>query len=108
MNKKTFPNPVKLQEVIDKCCIDGIIEYDYGDHYDDNGPIPNAPKEKRYRLSFFVPGNTIANSTLSVEPFFVTTFSSYWPAVKNSFIMLLYRNYNINYNLLKCFLLLKL
>ena len=33
------------------------MEYDYGDHYDDNGPIKGAPKAIRYRTSYFVPGS---------------------------------------------------
>lgn len=40
---------------LDLLCVHGFVEYDYGDHYDDNGPIPGAPKEKRYRTSYFVP-----------------------------------------------------
>ena len=56
MNKKQF-SAAKLQEVIDLMSVHGIMEYDYGDHYDDNGPIKDAPKEKRYRISFFVPGS---------------------------------------------------
>ena len=55
-NKKQF-DPLKFKEVVDLMCVHGIVEYDYGDHYDDNGPIKNAPKEKRYRLSYFVPGS---------------------------------------------------
>ena len=43
--------------------VHGILEYDYGDHYDDNGPTVKEwteewkVQEKRYRISFFVPGS---------------------------------------------------
>ena len=56
MHAKRF-TPEKLKEVLDLAAVHGIIEYDYGDHYDDNGPIPGAPKEIRYRTSYFVPGS---------------------------------------------------
>ena len=55
-NKRQF-DPIKFKEVLELMCVHGIVEYDYGDHYDDNGPIKDAPKEKRYRLSYFVPGS---------------------------------------------------
>ncbi len=60
--KKHF-DPVKLQEVLDLMAVHGILEYDYGDHYDDNGPTVKEwteewkAQEKRYRISFFVPGS---------------------------------------------------
>ena len=47
----------KFKETLELLCTHGFVEYDYGDHYDDNGPIPGAPKEKRYRTSYFVPGS---------------------------------------------------
>ncbi len=57
--------PAKLQELLDSMAVKGIIEYDYGDHYNDDGPIPDAPKIKRYRISFFVPGSAeLFNSSL--------------------------------------------
>ena len=51
MGKEAF------SKALDLLCVHGFVEYDYGDHYDDNGPIPGAPKEKRYRTSYFVPGS---------------------------------------------------
>ncbi len=74
MNKKNF-DPVKCKEVLDLACVHGLIEYDYGDHYDDNGPIKeyfdenlkikDPIKEKRYRLSYFVPGSAeLFNSSI--------------------------------------------
>ena len=60
-------DPLKFKETIHDLCIHGILEYDYYDTYNDNGPIPGAnPKhEKRYRLSFFVPGSAeLFNSSI--------------------------------------------
>ncbi|MBQ1771236.1 MAG: 4Fe-4S binding protein, partial [Clostridia bacterium] len=51
MDEKTFA------ETLDLLAVHGIVEYDYGDHYNDDGPIPGAPAEKRYRYSYFVPGS---------------------------------------------------
>ena len=75
MNKKQF-DPVRTKEILDLLCVHGLIEYDYGDHYDDNGPIKeyfdenlkikDPVKEKRFRLSFFVPGSAeLFNSSIS-------------------------------------------
>ncbi len=56
-------NPTRLQEILDLMSVHGIVEYDYGDHYDDNGPTVKEwteewkTKEKRYRISYFVPGS---------------------------------------------------
>jgi len=66
LTKKTFTTDVnKFKETLDLAAVHGIIEYDYGDHYNDNGPIPNAPRDKRYRLSYFVPGSAeLFNSSI--------------------------------------------
>ena len=56
MNKKQF-NAAKLQKILDDGSKIGIFEYDYGDNYDDNGPIKDAPVVKRWRVSFYVPGS---------------------------------------------------
>ncbi len=54
-------DPKHIEEVYEQMSVIGIIEYDYGDNYThnlkDDHPIPNAPKIKRYRLPFFVPGS---------------------------------------------------
>lgn len=50
-------SPVDVHRILEEGAMAGIFEYDYGDNYDDNGPIENAPKIKRYRVSFFVPGS---------------------------------------------------
>ena len=57
MKKNKDMDPAHLQKVLDAMAVTGFLEYDYGDHYDDNGPIPGAPKEKRYRICFYVPGS---------------------------------------------------
>ena len=55
--------PVQVKETLDLCAVHGIIEYDYGDHYTDEGPVNKEwteeykAQEKRYRLSYFVPGS---------------------------------------------------
>ena len=56
-NKKQFTRE-RFDELLDLMAVHGILEYDYGDHYDDNGPTQEKdPSEIRYRLSFFVPGS---------------------------------------------------
>ena len=56
-------DPIKFKETLDLLCVHGLIEYDYGDHYTDDGPENKnwteeyKAKEKRYRLSYFVPGS---------------------------------------------------
>lgn len=62
MNKNI--EPAKLQKMFDEMSVKGIVEYDYGDHYTDEGPIKDAPHIKRYRICFFVPGSAeLFNST---------------------------------------------
>ncbi len=56
-NKKQFSRE-RIDELLWQMSVHGILEYDYGDHYDDNGPTQEKnPDEIRYRLSFFVPGS---------------------------------------------------
>ncbi len=63
MNKEY--NPVDLQKMLDDMSVIGILEYDYGDNYAWDHPIEDAPKIKRYRLCFFVPGSAeLMNSTV--------------------------------------------
>ncbi|MCR5760840.1 MAG: FAD-dependent oxidoreductase [Sphaerochaetaceae bacterium] len=45
-----------LERVLDEASRVGLIEYDYSDQYNDDGPIEGADKRKRWRLSYFVPG----------------------------------------------------
>ncbi len=45
-----------FQELLDEMCYIGLLEFDYGNHYDHNGRT--APQsERRYCLSMFVPGS---------------------------------------------------
>ena len=46
----------ELQKILDKMSHIGILEYDYGDLYDKNGPI-EGKRERRYLLPLFVPGS---------------------------------------------------
>ena len=63
MNKEL--NPVELQKLLDEMSVIGIVEYDYGDNYGYEAPIEDAPKIKRYRLCFFVPGSAeLMNSSV--------------------------------------------
>ena len=63
MNKEL--TPVDVQRLLDELSYIGFIEYDYGDNYADEHPIEDAPKIKRYRLSYFVPGSAeLMNSSL--------------------------------------------
>ena len=58
-------NPVDLQKIVDELAVIGFIEYDYVDNYAWDHPIEDAPKIKRYRLSYFVPGSAeLMNSTV--------------------------------------------
>ena len=58
-------NPVDFQKMLDDMAVIGILEYDYGDNYAWDHPIEDAPKIKRYRLCFFVPGSAeLMNSTV--------------------------------------------
>lgn len=55
---------IKLQKLFDEMADIGIVEFDYGDLYDDNGPIQDKPRIKRYRICYFVPGSAeLFNST---------------------------------------------
>lgn len=46
----------ELQKILDEMTHIGILEYDYGDLYDRNGPI-EGKRERRYLLPLFVPGS---------------------------------------------------
>ena len=63
MNKEL--TPVDVQRLLDELSYIGFIEYDYGDNYAFDHPIEDAPKVKRYRMSYFVPGSAeLMNSSL--------------------------------------------
>ena len=65
MNPEYAEKPVEFQKLLDDMSVIGIIEYDYGDNYAWDHPIKDAPKVKRYMLSYFVPGSAeLMNSTV--------------------------------------------
>lgn len=66
---------IDLQKILDQMSVIGILEYDYGDLYDHDGPTGNEnirtmPEEekrkiRRYRVCFFVPGSAeLFNSSI--------------------------------------------
>lgn len=57
LNKKEFADRIAFFKIIDEMSHIGILEYDYGDNYDHNGPIEGAKKVRRYVLPMFVPGS---------------------------------------------------
>lgn len=65
MNKENFESPIEFKETVELLCVHGLLEYDYGDQYGEDKPLPGANErtkeqlalDKRYRLSFFVPGS---------------------------------------------------
>ena len=65
MNPEYSEKPVEFQKLLDDMAMVGILEYDYGDNYAWDHPIKDAPKIKRYMLSYFVPGSAeLMNSTV--------------------------------------------
>ncbi len=55
---------IQFQKLLDDMADVGILEFDYGDLYNDDGPITDKPRVKRYRICFFVPGSAeLFNST---------------------------------------------
>ena len=57
MVKLTGVEKEHLEEVLEEMAHRGLLEYDYGDHYTNEGPIKDAPRIKRYQLPMFVPGS---------------------------------------------------
>ena len=55
--KLTNMNPENLEPIVEEMAKRGLLEFDYGDHYTNDGPIKDAPKIKRYMLPMFVPGS---------------------------------------------------
>ncbi len=56
MNKEKAKDKEKFQKLLDEMAYIGLLEYDYGYHYDHNGRT--APLgERRYILPLFVPGS---------------------------------------------------
>jgi NADPH-dependent glutamate synthase beta subunit-like oxidoreductase len=55
--KNKDKTPEQIQKLLDQMSYIGLLEYNYGDHYDDNGPIKGAPHTRYYVLPLFVPGS---------------------------------------------------
>ena len=49
--------PEELKKLLEEMATIGLIEFDYSDQYNDEGPIKDAPRIKRYMLPTFVPGS---------------------------------------------------
>ena len=56
MNKVQEADKPHFQELLDQMSYIGLLEYDYGYHYDHNGRTA-PPSERRYILPMFVPGS---------------------------------------------------
>ncbi len=46
-----------IEPIVEEMAKRGLLEFDYGNHYTDDGPIKDAPHIKRYILPYFVPGS---------------------------------------------------
>ena len=46
-----------IEPIAEEMAKRGLLEFDYGDHYTNDGPIIGAPHVKRYMLPMFVPGS---------------------------------------------------
>lgn len=58
--KKITPDKESLDELLDLVARFGLVEYDYGDKYTDDGPIPGTTynrEDRRYWVPLFVPGS---------------------------------------------------
>lgn len=47
----------EFKKLIEEMSHIGILEFAYGNHFDDNGPIKDAPHDRIYFLPMFVPGS---------------------------------------------------
>ena len=56
MNKITEENREHFEKVLENMAYVGLLEFDYGYHYDHNGRTA-PPSERRYILTMFVPGS---------------------------------------------------
>ena len=56
MNKITEENREHFEKVLEDMAYVGLLEFDYGYHYDHNGRTA-PPSERRYILTMFVPGS---------------------------------------------------
>lgn len=56
MNQIKTEKEKDFQELIRKMCEIGILEYDYGNHYTDDGPVLAAGGMRRYRIPSYASG----------------------------------------------------
>ena len=59
-DRKIVPDRKTLDDLLDKLSAFGLLEYDYGDRYTDNGPEPGVSRkreDRRYWIPLFVPGS---------------------------------------------------
>ena len=71
MNAKKHytPDDASLDELLDKLAVFGMLEYDYGDKYTKEGPVPGTSFERNARIYWvpmFVPGSA-EYTNMSVE-----------------------------------------
>ena len=57
MNKVSPENRESFVALLDEMSYIGLLEFDYGYHYDHNGRTAPPDKERRYILTMFVPGS---------------------------------------------------
>lgn len=57
LNPNYQDKPEELKKLLEEMAYVGLLEFDYGNHYNDDGPIKDAPRIKRYMLPTFVPGS---------------------------------------------------
>ncbi|MBQ7531980.1 MAG: FAD-dependent oxidoreductase [Paludibacteraceae bacterium] len=58
--KHYTPDAKSFDELLDKLAFFGMVEYDYGDHYTKDGPVPGTSFEREareYWVPMFVPGS---------------------------------------------------
>ena len=69
-NKKHYtPDAKSFDELLDKLAYFGMVEYDYGDHYTKDGPVPGTTynrEDREYWVPMFVPGSA-EYTNMSVE-----------------------------------------
>ncbi len=57
MNKISEEGREKFEKLLEEMAYIGLLEFDYGYHYDHNGRTAPPDKERRYILTMFVPGS---------------------------------------------------
>lgn len=60
LTSRFIPDEKELMELLDKLSFLGMLEYDYGDRYTKDGPIPGTTynvEDRQYWMPLFVPGS---------------------------------------------------